>query len=463
MKIAILHSSELFETCILKPNFHMNFGKSRMRAMIEKGKSAQLLHLLVHSVYSCGIFKRIFVNSNEKGVPYITAQQMMTTNPLLQAKLLSKKYTRRQEEMTLKDKQILVSCAGTVGNVRLISKDLAGNIGSQDIIRVDAKEDNYGFIYAFLASKTCYEYIQSLIYGSVVPRIEPGALANIPVPIFPNEIQQQIHNLITESAELRVKANKILADTEEFFYNYLNIKHSIANKFQTGTRKISEIQNNFQLRFDAPIFINHGVKLIDALKKKEEFGFELLGNCETKVSRPGIFKRIYVKNNGIPYIVGSELGLNNPFANCVYLSKTKTPFLDELKLQTNQILITCAGSTNVGMVTIITKDFEEQEAIGSQDIIRINCSGNLFTNEYVYAYLRLPFVFDFIKSLKYGSAIERIEPFHVDQIPILRPTEDHSKLITQKIMHYKDCVYLALQKENQAIQLVEKEIEQWQQ
>jgi type I restriction enzyme, S subunit len=132
-------------------------------------------------------------------------------------------------------------------------------------------------------------------------------------------------------------------------------------------------------------------------------------------------------------------------------------------LQTNQILITCAGSTNVGMVTIITKDFEEQEAIGSQDIIRINCFGNLFTNEYVYAYLRLPFVFDFIKSLKYGSAIERIEPFHVDQIPILRPTEELSKLITQKIMHYKDCVYLARQKENQAIQLIEKEIEQWQQ
>jgi type I restriction enzyme S subunit len=76
-----------------------------------------------------------------------------------------------------------VSCAGTVGNVRLITKDLEGVIGSQDIIRVNPDDTKlpYGYLYAYLASKTAYNYMQSYIYGSVVPRIEPNTLSRLPI------------------------------------------------------------------------------------------------------------------------------------------------------------------------------------------------------------------------------------------------------------------------------------------
>ena len=68
--------------------------------------------------------------------------------------------------------------------------------------------------------------------------------------------------------------------------------------------------------------------MIESLSK--EFVFLDLGKCGVNISRPGIFKRVYVNKGGLPYIKGSELALCNPFANCVYLSKTKTPFLEEL-------------------------------------------------------------------------------------------------------------------------------------
>ena len=66
--------------------------------------------------------------------------------------------------MTLRDEQILVSCAGTVGNTRLIGKDLDGIIGSQDIIRIIESNDKcpYGFIYAYLATPTAYNARQNL-------------------------------------------------------------------------------------------------------------------------------------------------------------------------------------------------------------------------------------------------------------------------------------------------------------
>lgn len=464
MKTIIAKNSWFVESDLrLDASFHLS-DTNRIKLIYRKSPyQFSTIEKQAQRIFSGNIFKRIYVSDPERGVPYITGSDMIKSE-INSGKYLSKKQAIGLQNLMLEKRWILVSCSGSLGNTVYTNALFSGRIGTHDLIRIipNNKEVKEGFLYAYLSSKYGYTLLTQSSYGGVVKHIEPHQIANIPVPIFPTEKQHIIHNLITESAELRIEANKLLEETDVFFINYLNAEYFNVNKFQTGTRRISEIQKSFQLRFDAPIYINQGVKLIDSFKQ-QGFIFDFLGNCDIKISRPGIFKRIYVKNNGIPYIVGSDLGLNNPFANCVYLSKIKTPFLDELELHENQILITCAGSTNVGMVTIITKDFEEQNAIGSQDIIRIKCSGELFTQEYVYAYLRLPFVFDFVKSLKYGSAIERIEPFHVAQIPILRPTEELSKLITKKICRYKECIYEARKKESQAIQLVENEIEKWQQ
>jgi 2-phospho-L-lactate guanylyltransferase (CobY/MobA/RfbA family) len=63
--------------------------------------------------------------------------------------------------------------------------------------------------------------------------------------------------------------------------------------------------------------------------------------------------------------------------------------------------------------------------------------------------------------MKYGSVIERIEPFHVESIPVVEPTEELSKEITSLIDEYMDCTYHAYTAENKAIKKVEDEIEKW--
>ena len=127
-------SSVLEGSNILKPNYHLNYGKKRIVRALRNENKFRPLGEITKEVYTGGIFKRVFVENEAFGLPYISAQHMMNANPLDIAKSISKKYTPRQEDMTLKYSQILVSCAGTVGNVRLIGQDLDGVIGSQDII-----------------------------------------------------------------------------------------------------------------------------------------------------------------------------------------------------------------------------------------------------------------------------------------------------------------------------------------
>ncbi len=69
---------------------------------------------------------------------------------------------------------------------------------------------------------------------------------------------------------------------------------------------------------------------------------------------------------------------------CEYLSKTRTPFLNELKLKEDQILLTCAGT--VGDVKLISQEFEERNAIGSQDIIRVESEDIHLPTFYLFAY-----------------------------------------------------------------------------
>lgn len=443
----------------MKPNFHLNFGKFRLFNYVNKGGNYSTLAKEVSNIHRPGIFKRMFVEKADFGYKYITASNMMEQDSLSSAKNISKKYTPWVDAMTLRDTEILVSCAGTVGNVRLITKELENVIGSQDIIRVVPFKHNYGYIYAYLASSTCYNYLQSLIYGSVVPRLDPKDLEKISIPLLPEKQQEEIHQLIVDAAQLRVEANKLLGKAVEKIKNDLP-QSPTKVKIQTGKSNIRNIINNYQKRLDSPTFINWGINILELFQNKT-LDFFPLKSFKVKVSRPGIFKRIKVNGeNGLPYIKGSELSLINPFSNCEYLSKTKTPFLSELKLVEDQILLTCAGT--VGDVTLITKEFEEKKAVGSQDIIRIESYDPLITSHYLFAYLKIDFVKDYIQSMKYGSVIERVEPFHIEMIPIFRPSQELAKAVSALIIAYKNCLYNAYQKETQAIQLIENEISTWQ-
>lgn len=438
----------------IKPNVFLLEGK-RIFAKLQSNNAIDgSINDIVSSVFRPGIFKRIFVNNLNFGLPYLTAQAMMTEFPLSSAKILSRKLTNNLESMILEHKSILVSCAGTIGNIRLIDKNMDKTVGSQDIIRVIPKND-YGFVYAYLTSKPIYSFLQSQVYGSVVPRIEPENVSNIPLVKFTKETHDEIDLLVKQSLELREKASDALDEAKNILNQFISIKYD-SNNYKTGSISSKDVWSSLQHRLDPPALMNDGVVAMKEVIR--HFDHSTIGEINAKVHRPGIFKRNYVAD-GIPYIKGSEIFLNNPFRRCEHLSRTRTPFIDEMTLHEGQILITCAGS--VGSIKMITKEYEDKKAIGSQDIIRLISEDELYTREYLFTYLQMPFVFDYIQSMKYGSVIERIEPFHVESIPVVTPTKELSQEITNVINRYMDCTYRAFKAEEKAVLMVEQEIEKW--
>ena len=436
----------------IKPNTFLVEGKRTFAKLKLNGVLDSNVEDYSSSIYRPGIFKRVFVNDLEHGKLYLTAQAMITEDPRRMSKILSTKLTPNLEPMILQQNTILVSCAGTIGNVRLISRTMDKTVGSQDIIRVIPKE-KFGFLYAYLSCTPVYSYLQSQIYGSVVPRIEPETVGAIPVPSFSEDLMTSVDNLIRESAELRNEAIDFLDEAKNILSKFIEVNFK-KEYYKTASVSSKDLWFSIQHRIAPPAFMNDGVKAMkDVIKRMSH---TTIGEIQGRVFRPGIFKRNYVEN-GIPYIKGSEIFLTNPFRRCEHLSRSRTPFIDQMSMKEGQILITCAGS--VGDIKLITKEYEDKQSIGSQDIIRLESEDPLYTKEYMFVYLQQPFVYDYIQSMKYGSVIERIEPFHVESIPVVKPTKELSEEITSIIQKYMDCTYRAFNAEEKAIQMVEAEIE----
>ena len=363
--------------------------------------------------------------------------------------------------MAIEKGWILITCSGTLGNTVFTNLDFKGRVGTHDLIRVIPKKNKLlpGFIYSYLTSKYGNGLLIQSSYGGVVKHIEPHHIKDLPVPVFPTELQLKIDNLINEVAELKYESTKLFQESILLIEQGM-IKICKIDINKKNVIKVSSILNNYQKRIDSPAFINDGIVQLDGLSEKGA-NIKSLKELKVDVTRPGIFKRVKVeKEYGLPYIKGSELSRVNPFSKCEYLSKTKTPFLEEQSLKENQILLTCAGT--VGETKLISKEYEELKALGSQDIIRVEAKDSKIDTMYLYAYLNVPIVKNYIQSLKYGSVIERVEPFHIETIPVFIPDSDIIQSVSEKIEKFKNYRYLAFKKEQEAIALVEKEIEEWQ-
>lgn len=454
MKFRVINSKNIYKEKRFDGSYH-NADVNIYNDVITS-HSEHTLSFYCSEIFTSGRNKRAYTLP-EFGYPFLSNSDAASQNPFTTCKYNSKKYGF-DETALLKGGMILTGRVGAIGQTTFVPKywERFKTMGSDNIIRIVVKPKyRNGFIYAYLASKVGNLSFWKHATGGVQPFITDAMVGSLPIPHFPESFQKEVDDLIQESARLREEAADALENAKEEMSLFIGINHK-SNKYKTDIVSSKAIWNSLQHRLDPPALMNDGVITMNQVSSV--FSHKTIGETNAKVHRPGIFKRSYVEN-GLPYIKGSEIFLTNPFRRCEHLSKTRTPFVEEMALSEGQILITCAGS--VGNIKMITKEYEDKGAIGSQDIIRLISSDSLYTNEYLFTYLQMPFVFDYIQSMKYGSVIERIEPFHVESIPVVEPTIELSAKITCLIRQYMAKTYRAFNCEEQAISMVEQEIESW--
>lgn len=449
MKYGILTSKDIQASMRIDGSFHLSDGVALER-LISK-RPHKLLFEFCDNIFTAGRRKRTYTKK-EFGYPYLSNSDVISQNPFNSCKYNSRKYGH-DESAFLKEGMILTGRVGAIGQTAYVTREFEDKetMGSDNIIRILAKQSELsGYIYAFLVSKMGNTLLWKLAAGGVQPYITDQMVANIPVPIFPEPKQQEIHNLIVESANLRVEANRLLEEAITLFELHIG-KSEFLFGFQTKALKINE-RNLFSNRFDAQFAIaQEEIKM-----EKKSIEYISIDSIASNIFVGNRAKRNYVED-GIPFLSSSDMMLFNPIRYAKQISK-KSSNLDSLQVTKGDILISRSGT--IGN-TVLVGDTLSGSAI-SEHALRLVIDKEKIDPEYVYCYLNTQQGKRLMECSAYGSVIITLNEDYVGNImlPILGET-DKSK-ITDSIKGYSKKIDEATIKENRAIQLVEKEIESWQ-
>ena len=447
MNSRIVNSKSIFEHKKLKSNYYLSKGLI-YKELIEKNNFNRLKDK-VSKISNIGVNKRYYVEKKEFGVPFFSNTDLGSPNPIDNCKLVSKKLCYNGERI-IKEGMTLVSAVGTIGLVAFATKEIAGAMTPiGNLIRLEAKEYP-GFLYAFLSTKIGQKLIDQLGSGNVQTYLDPTTFGEIPIPNLDKIKQQEIHNLIIEASNLRVEANKLLKEAVEYF-NSLKIDY----KYGTATSRkisISGISNGYK-RFDSAYAIVS--KLVEDSLQSNQIDYVTIRSQSSGIFIGPRAKRNYV-TSGTPFLSTSAMQKANPTKVDKYISPKSS---DGFIVKEGWILTTRSGTLGD---TIYTLPCISGFAV-SEDAIRVVLKEDAqISNEYLFAFLKSSIGRSSLLSGSYGSVILHLNENYIGDIKVPILAKEIIEEIEAKVGQHLKNMNEAILKENQAIDLVEKEIESWQ-
>lgn len=376
-------------------------------------------------------FRRIWVD--RLGIPLIHPSR--TTEICPKPNGYISKYTNTDiEALKVKKGQILLTCSGGVGQCSLVSDTLNGKFFSHDLIRITCKkEQDAGYLYAYLRTKTGKALVQSGEYGAVISHIEPDHLESVPIPNPPAALKKRIHELVIRSYALRDQANTLLDAAEQLFCEALKLP-PLAKLRTAHFDKSADLRNwtvnlsDYAGRLDASYHMPIVNSILRRMKKEAA---EMTAIGDDRISRriilPGRFRRVYVQEGqGVPFFGGKQIHELDP-TNKKYLSRKhhRERIERELALDENMIMVTCSGT--IGKVTIVPKHWAGWTA--NQHIIRVVPTTPEIAG-YLYVFLQSDYGHELITRFTYGSVVDEIDDTHVAKIPVplLRDVRKQNKI-----------------------------------
>jgi type I restriction enzyme S subunit len=406
----------------------------------------------IADVFGFGPFKRTYIEDSEFGIPLLTSSEIMELEPTpnFMAKADNPKWTQYQ----IRQRWILVSCSGTIGNIAIAPKKWDGWGVSQDAIRVLPQKGHLGLIYSFLRLPWMKVLIVGKKSGSVIDHIYEDDLKRMEVPIPSeyciDELESTINkvlNLREESDELLSKANSLITEI-----NALPELRKGATEWYDPNRNIESIvisssevlHNNHsgsEYRLDAH-FYNPLAQLAIRNIRQSKSKVKTIDDVTERIFMCNRFKRNYVDEEyGVPFLSGKNIIQIRP-TDLKYISLSETTDLDDLKLEADWTLITRSGT--IGRTCFVWGNYEDYAA--TEHIVRVVPNKEEIDPGYLYAFLSSPYGKQQVLRFTHGSVIDEVSDKQIKKVLIPLPSEIEQKKIG-------DLVRAAYEKRAEAIRL----------
>lgn len=393
----------------------------------------------VADVYVGARFARTYVKDPTRGVPYLTASDMLL-NDLVGLSLLSRARTPQLGQLAIRSTWTLVSCSGTIGRTVYVRREMDGMVLSHDAIRVVANEGRVlpGFLFAFLSSQNAQAMIRQRAYGSVVQHIEPHHIADLPVPIANPAFERRVHDLVADGSSARTEAAGLFEEAFAYFEGLAGPMPSTHDHSRAvGVTRRAALAG----RLDA--FHHVGW----AAEGSTESG-DRLGSLAT-VWRPGIIRRIWT-SVGVPFISGIDAyQVGHPHRQRLRADAAASA---GALVSKGDLLVQRSGQRYgmFGRPAVVSSPMDGWAA--SEDLIRVRPSDEA-SRARILAYFKSQIGRRALLRTSYGTSIPHLNPDGVMSVPV-PPLPDHLVMSTLRGIDLRERADLD---EERAI----KEVDDW--
>ncbi len=190
--------------------------------------SVDRLHDVCKRIFYPKRFRRYF---GSNGIPYRSAEELFDLNAPITKRIYASLVDDRDEYM-LHAGWLVMACSGQVyglnGAVTLLSERHEGIFGTHDLIRLIPDPDNIraGYLLLALGNRSLGRpVVVRNAYGTSIPHLDVGDVAEIPVPRLEDNLEAKISDLMVRAVELRSKADDledaITAEAEEIIAKFI--------------------------------------------------------------------------------------------------------------------------------------------------------------------------------------------------------------------------------------------------
>lgn len=416
-------------------------------------------------LYNGPQFTRNYVDDPRYGVPFLTSGSMqladLTKLPLLRRRdALSSKlsYLKLSAGMTL------ISCSGTVGRTIYCRPEMDGIWSSQDVIKVvpDGSKIASGYLYAFLSSRFGVPIVASGTYGSIIQHLEPAHLADLPVPRFGKRLEQKVHDLVQEAADMQTESNRRLNYAKSRLCELLGHDDtSIRTSNQHPDIQLVQSRRiGSSRRFDAFYYSSPAQQsdsLLEAISSLHDV--KKLAEVTSEVFETTRFGRITVDdpNFGVPFHSISTLVQINPKAEAM-ISRKQAAVVRAL-VDPGWIILPRVGQLQGVFGTAIFIPSHMQGIAVSDNNIRVVPRTPL-EGAYIWTALSTHLCYLQIIRRACGTSIPYLDATRVRDVPIPWLTKNHRDEIGKIVIDAMDMRSQASKAEADAVATVEKAIEE---
>lgn len=368
-------------------------------------------------------FSRVYLDHPEMSVPFLGSTDMLEAD-LSYVPRLSKQIAKALKYLEIEPGTSLISCSGTIGRMTYVRPDMAGFWTSQHVMKVQANPRTIpsGYLFTFLRSRFGVPMIVSSAYGGIIQHIEPPHLVDLPVPRFDSALEQQIHEMVEQSARLRAAFQAgLVAATEDFFHS-VGLAELIDYRWHGEERDLGFVVDDVSpVSLRAMNYAGRAQKLI---RKLRSVPFRTLGEiCEGgRLGRGSMFKRIDadVDQGGVLFIGQRQAWWTRP-EDARVLSRATIP--DECFVPSETVMIGAQGLPSegglLGRAFLVAGRWKEHAF--TEHLMRIASGDPSVPGAFLLSFLRTEISMRIFRSTMAGAGPQSLHIGLVRQLPVPIP------------------------------------------